>query len=67
MYAQANAKVADRTALPMPAMCKGMEREAASRIAAISSLQTVAAGKALFAEGDDAANVYEVVRGMLKL
>jgi CRP/FNR family transcriptional regulator len=67
MYAQTAMKVVDRAAYPIPAMCKGMEREAASRIAAISSVQSVEAGKALFAEGDDADNVYEVVGGMLKL
>jgi CRP/FNR family transcriptional regulator len=48
-------------------MCKGMARDAVSRISAISTLQNVPAGNALFAEGDDADNVYEVVRGMLKL
>lgn len=67
MYAQTAMKVVDRVAYPIPAMCKGMEREAASRIAAISSVQSVDAGKALFAEGDAADNVYEVVGGMLKL
>ena len=67
MYAQTAMKVVDHAAYPIPAMCKGMEREAASRIVAISSLQTIDAGKAVFAEGDDADNVYEVVRGMLKL
>jgi CRP/FNR family transcriptional regulator len=48
-------------------MCKGLARDAVSQVAAISSLQTVAAGTALFTEGDDANNVYEVVRGILKL
>ena len=66
MYAQATV-TANQTAYQMPALCRGMQREAANRIAAISSLQTVGAGRAVFAEGDDAENVYEVVRGMLKL
>lgn len=66
MHAQATA-AANQTAYSMPALCRGMQREAANRIAAISSLQTVGAGKAVFVEGDDAENVYEVVRGMLKL
>ena len=67
MYAQATSKIANPVAYPIPAMCRGMEREAASRIASISTLQTVVAGRSLFAEGDTAENVYEVVRGMLKL
>lgn len=67
MFTQATARSINPAVFPMPAICKGMERDAASRIAAISSLQTVTADKAVFSEGDDAENVYEVVRGVLKL
>lgn len=54
----------DGTAL---AVCRGLGRQATSHIMAISSLRHKAAGEALFAEGDDADSIYEVVRGTLRL
>jgi len=66
MYAQAVAapKVVDFTAF---AICHGLGRQAASHVAAISTRVTCTAGRTVFAEGDAADSVYEVVRGMLKL
>jgi CRP/FNR family transcriptional regulator, anaerobic regulatory protein len=49
------------------AMCRGLARQAASRIVAVSTLQKAPAGETLFAEGDEADGVYEVVSGMLRL
>jgi CRP/FNR family transcriptional regulator len=67
MYAQAvsNATVKmDRSGLVVSGeLC----RQAAGHFMAVSSLQTKAPGETLFAEGDDAESVYEVVRGMLRL
>jgi len=49
------------------AMCRGLESQAASHLAAISSTGKKAAGETLFAEGDDADCVYEVVKGTLRV
>lgn len=49
------------------AMCQGLERQAASRVVAVSSRQVLAPGQTLFAEGDTTENVYEVVSGIVKL
>jgi len=49
------------------AVCKGLAREATSRIMAVSTVQKLAPGETLFAEGDEALGVYEVVAGMLQL
>jgi CRP/FNR family transcriptional regulator len=49
------------------AMCRGLARQAASRIVAVSTLQRAKAGETLFSEGDDADGIYEVVTGMLRL
>lgn len=48
-------------------LCRNMERQAATRIAAQGSHHKVHAGQILFHEGDDSDNVYEVIRGMVKL
>jgi CRP/FNR family transcriptional regulator len=45
----------------------GLGREVASPLMAISSLQKKAPGETLFAEGDRADSVYEVVHGMVRL
>ncbi|MBS0560772.1 MAG: helix-turn-helix domain-containing protein [Proteobacteria bacterium] len=45
----------------------GADRPAAAHVSAISSLIRKGAGEVLFAEGDAQDNVYEVVRGMLRL
>lgn len=49
------------------AVCRGLSHQAASHVMAISSQRRKAAGETLFAEGDDADNIYEVVRGTLRL
>jgi CRP/FNR family transcriptional regulator len=49
------------------ALCHGIERQAAVKVAAAGAVHKVEAGKTLFAEGDAAENVYEVVSGMVKL
>lgn len=48
-------------------LCRNMERQAATRIAAQGSHHKISAGQILFHEGDDSDNVYEIVRGMVKL
>jgi CRP/FNR family transcriptional regulator len=49
------------------AICRGLGREAASNIMAVSSLQKKAAGETIFWEGDAADSVFEVVSGTLRL
>lgn len=49
------------------AVCRGLGRRAASHVMAISSLRRKSAGEVVFAEGDDADSIYEVVRGTLRL
>lgn len=49
------------------AICHGLSRQAAVRVASLGTFQKVAAGKTVFSEGDDAECIYEVVRGMLRL
>jgi CRP/FNR family transcriptional regulator len=49
------------------AVCRGLGREAASNIMAITSLQKKAAGETVFWEGDAADSVFEVVKGTLRL
>ena len=49
------------------AVCRGLGQQATSAVAEISSLRKLQAGEVMFAEGDDADAVYEVVRGTLKL
>ena len=49
------------------AVCRGLGRQAASHIVAISSMRRKAIGETLFAEGDDADSIYEVVSGTLRL
>ncbi len=49
------------------AMCRGLARQAATRIVAVSTLQRAKPGETLFSEGDNADGIYEVVTGMLRL
>ena len=49
------------------AVCRGLGREAATDIMAITSLQKHAAGDTVFWEGDPADSVFEVVKGTLRL
>lgn len=67
MYAEAVASATSQFNPAMPAFSGGLSREASGRLFAVSSLQKKAPGETLFAEGDDADCIYEVVRGMLRL
>jgi CRP/FNR family transcriptional regulator, anaerobic regulatory protein len=49
------------------AICRGLERSAVTRIAAVSLQQKLAERQTVFCEGDPAESVYEIVSGMLKL
>lgn len=49
------------------AVCRGLSHQVASHVVAISSLRRKAAGETVFAEGDEADSIYEVVRGTLRL
>jgi CRP/FNR family transcriptional regulator, anaerobic regulatory protein len=67
MYAQAASSVTVRTDIAELGVTRGLSRQATGHLMAISSLQRIAPGATLFAEGDDADSVYEVVHGMLRL
>ncbi len=49
------------------AVCRGLAKQAASHVAAISTLKKKTAGEMLFSEGDDCEGIYEVVTGTLRL
>ena len=49
------------------AVCRGLGRQAATHLVAISSLVARRPGEVVFCEGDDAECVYEVVSGTLRL
>ena len=49
------------------AMGRGLERQTTTSLMAISSLHEKGAGETVFAEGDEANSVYEIVRGMVRL
>lgn len=66
MYAQTVSNAAANIAIAGRAVSRGMG-PATGHLTAISSLQKKAPGETLFAEGDDADSVYEVVHGMLRL
>ena len=67
MQAQAIATAPKLVDFSAFAMCRGLGQQAASRVAGFSTRVTCAAGKTVFAEGDEADSVYEIVRGMLKI
>src|SRR3954471_4900344 len=46
---------------------RGLERQTTTSLMAITSLQKKAPGETLFAEGDDADSVYEIVQGTVRL
>jgi CRP/FNR family transcriptional regulator, anaerobic regulatory protein len=48
-------------------VCRGLSQQAARPLMAISSLHRKAPGEVLFAEGDEADSIYEVVRGTVRL
>lgn len=67
MYAATVPMTATKIDIAGLAMCRGLARQAASRIVAVSALQRAKAGETLFSEGDAADGIYEVVSGMLRL
>ncbi len=67
MYVAAIPTAATKVDIAGLAMCRGLARQAASRIVAVSTLQRAKPGETLFAEGDEADGIYEVVSGMLRL
>jgi CRP/FNR family transcriptional regulator len=66
-YAQAVSTASTGVNFATLAVCRGLGQKATSRVAEISSLRKLQPGEVMFAEGDEADAVYEVVRGMLKL
>jgi CRP/FNR family transcriptional regulator len=67
MFAAAVQTTAPKIDIAGLAMCRGLARQGASRIVAVSTLQKAKAGETLFSEGDESEGVYEVVAGMLRL
>ena len=67
MQAFATSNTAKRIDFPALTICRGLEGKATARIAEITSRRTLAPRQLAFCEGDPADNVYELVRGMLKL
>jgi len=67
MYVQTVTKITPRLDYAALAVCKGLGREAASHVAAISSLRSLAPGEELFIEGDRAESIYEVLSGTLRI
>lgn len=67
MHAQAASSAAAKIDVAGLAVRRSSERQTTSRLTAISTLQRKAPGETLFAEGDEADSVYEVVHGMLRL
>jgi len=67
MYAQSMSAVPARGDFFSLDVGKGLGQQARGQIAAIGAPQRLSPGKTLFSEGDEAENVYEVVRGMLRL
>jgi CRP/FNR family transcriptional regulator len=67
MFAAAVQTTAPKIDIAGLAMCRGLARQGASRIVAVSTLQKAKAGETLFSEGDESEGVYEVAAGMLRL
>ncbi|HLI11956.1 MAG TPA: helix-turn-helix domain-containing protein [Alphaproteobacteria bacterium] len=67
MYSVASAAAAPAFDVAALALCRGLGPQATSRIATVGTRQHLSAGKTLFAEGDPAENIYEVIRGTLRL
>jgi len=66
-YAQAVSTVPTQINFSALAVCRGLGQKATARVAEISSLRKLQPGEVVFAEGDNANAVYEVVRGTLKI
>lgn len=67
MHAHIASHAASRIDPAALSLAVGLSPQNASRLMAVSSLHRKARGETLFAEGDEADSVYEVVRGMLRL
>lgn len=67
MFAQVHAGAAPTIDFAKLATCRGLPRQSAGRIMAVSTLERKAPGQNVFGEGDNANNIYEVVSGMLRL
>jgi CRP/FNR family transcriptional regulator, anaerobic regulatory protein len=67
MHGQTVSNPAATVAAAGRAVSRGLGGQANGPLMAIGSLQKKAPGETLFAEGDDADSVYEVVHGMLRL
>ncbi|HLI14322.1 MAG TPA: helix-turn-helix domain-containing protein [Alphaproteobacteria bacterium] len=67
MQVQTVAKSTPRIDFAALTLCRGLGQQATSRIATISTIQSVSASQVVFYEGDEADSIYEVVRGTLKI
>jgi CRP/FNR family transcriptional regulator len=67
MLAQVASNTVPKVDFAALAVCRGLGRDAASNVMAITSLQKRAAGETIFWEGDAADSVFEVVSGTLRL
>lgn len=67
MYSHRNFAMPMNVDLSGLIVCKGLGQQATSHIAAISVVQRLVPTKTLFSEGDEAKDVFEVVRGTLRL
>lgn len=69
MHAQirSDTATAGMNAVNLLHLTAGLNPQCASRLMAVSSLHRKSPGDTVFAEGDEAENVYEVVRGMVRL
>lgn len=67
MYAQTASNAAADIELGALTLALGLGHQAAGHPMALSLLQKKAPGEILFAQGDEADSVYEVVRGMVRL
>jgi CRP/FNR family transcriptional regulator len=67
MYAQAIVNPVVKLDPSRLAISRGLERQTTTSLMAITSLQKKAPGETLFAEGDDADCVYEIMSGMVRL
>jgi len=66
-YAQAVSTVPTHVNFSALALCRGLGEKTTARVAEISSLRKLQPDEVMFAEGDNADAVYEVVRGTLKI
>src|SRR5690349_18397702 len=67
MYLRAAATVDTKIDLVGLAACQGLAHRSQSQVAAVGSVQQLSEGATLFAEGDPATSVFQVVNGTLRL